>query len=174
MNSNQIMQCLTREKFTRDSFRGVFPRDLLAKRGHVLKNKNNSFVCNTANQNNSGEHWIAMYFDCEGKGEYFDSYGFAPNSDFAEFLDVNSQEWTFNTTPLQSPLTTVCGQYCIFWLICKGKAYNSDYVIDSLKCIDGDRHVLNFVNKHFSGVAKSELVNRRFMIDQISKSLHGK
>lgn len=170
MNTHQIMLCLSEDRLTRDAFRGVFAKDLLLKHGRVISGKDNSFVCNTADSRNSGEHWTAIYIDRDARGEYFDSYGFAPNEVFTDFLEKYCIEWTFNTTPLQSPLTTVCGQYCIFWLHGKGQSVKSDDIVEKLNVPDSDRIVLNFVNKHYSGITSSRLVDRRFMKDQISKS----
>lgn len=173
MNAHQIYSCLSQEKLTKDSFRGVFPRDLLFKHGKVLPNRNNSYVCNTAGKESPGEHWIAIHIDDEGLGEYFDSYGLLPNDTFACFLQSNCVSWTRSIIPLQNPLTTVCGQYCIFWLYSKGLGFQSECIIESLKrSNNADTCVLEFVNKHFSGVTKAhELLDRQFVIQQISRAM---
>ena len=173
MNSHQIHSCLIQDINTKDSFRGVFPRDLLFKHGKVLPNKNNSYVCNTACKESPGEHWIAIYIDDEGKGEYFDSYGLYPNDTFACFLQNNCHSWDRTIIPLQNPLTTVCGQYCIFWLYSKGLGFTTPCIIESLKnSYNSDTCVLEFVNRRFSGVTKRhELVDHQFVIQQISRAM---
>lgn len=173
MNAHQIHSCLRKERLTSSSFRGVFPRDLLFKHGKVLPNRNNSYVCNTACKESPGEHWIAIYIDNEGIGEYFDSYGLFPNETFACFLESNCVSWTRSIIQLQNPLTTVCGQYCIFWLYSKGLGFNSECIIESLKrSINSDSCVLEFVNKHFSGVTKRhELQDHQFVRQQIARAM---
>lgn len=141
------------------------------KHGIVLKGKDNSFVCNTADSHSEGEHWIAIYINSIGCGEYFDSYGFGPNRVFKDFLETYSHNWTYNTISLQTPLTTVCGQYCVCWLHAKGQGYDSETIIDNLNVCNSDKHVLDFVNKHFNGITKRQLIDRRFMRDQIAKAL---
>jgi hypothetical protein len=72
MDSRQIYSILCWDKDTSDSFLGVYPSDLLP-----LTNmpKNSALVFNTDPQDKPGQHWIAVYVDKGGKGEYFDSYG---------------------------------------------------------------------------------------------------
>lgn len=171
MNSHTIARCLTQDRFTNNAFRGVFPCDLLFKFAKILENTDNSYVCNTADSFSSGDHWIAIHINREGIGEYFDSYGLHPTDIFTQFLNFHSVKWTFNTTQLQSPFTTVCGQYCIYWLHEKGMGHASDIVMDNLKLLNGDKHVLDFVNKHYIGVAKKQLLDRVFLKEQISRVL---
>lgn len=171
MNSQQILLCMKQDIFTRDAFRGVFPCDLLMKYGRILPNRNNSFICNTANSRSEGEHWIGIYIDSDGYGEYFDSYGFRPSLIFTNFLETNCVDWTFNTMWLQTPLSTVCGQYCIYWLHSKGLGHDSDTIMNNLNVCNGDQHVLDFVNRHYNGVTKSRLINSQFIVAQISKRL---
>ena len=37
-----------------------------------------AYVINSESSSEPGEHWIAVYFDKHGRGEYFDSYGLSP------------------------------------------------------------------------------------------------
>ena len=37
-----------------------------------------AFVCNTDDGDEPGEHWIALYLDADGRGDYFCSYGLPP------------------------------------------------------------------------------------------------
>ena len=46
-----------------------------------------------------GAHWIAIYFDKQVKGEFFDSYGKHPihhNKHFLDFMNRNAVEWEHN------------------------------------------------------------------------------
>lgn len=172
MNSRQILTCMKQDTLTRDAFRGVFASDLIAKHGKFIQGQDNSYVCNTGDSATKGEHWIAIYINSKGVGEYFDSYGLSPLRVFSDFLKDNSSTWTkCNETALQSPLSTVCGQYCIYWLHCKGQGYSSQTIIDNLDVCNGDTFVLDFVNKHFSGQRTMQLMDRQFMKEQISLAL---
>ena len=58
---------------------------------------------------------MAMYVD--EVGDYFDPYGQAPQHvEFANFMNEHCSEWSANDRTLQSPLSTVCGQYCVAFL----------------------------------------------------------
>ena len=81
-------------------------------------------------------------------GEYFDSFGLPPlYPAFRRFLQDNCEEWTYNNKTLQSPLSTVCGQYCATYLLLwsRGvpminfvKTFNTDIVAN-------DRRVFNWI-----------------------------
>ena len=49
-----------------------------------------------------GEHWLAIYFDDDGKGEFFDSFGRSPGPYFANYMDKHSSTWIYNDTQLQN------------------------------------------------------------------------
>lgn len=171
MNSSQIFSCLKRHKTTSPHFRGVFPVDMLIKNAKVLKGKNNSYVCNTAVKNNSGEHWVAIFISASGEGEFFDSYGFPPNTTFSSFLDINCDSWVRTNVSLQSPFTTVCGQFCVYFIHERSCGRNISSILQTLKNSDSDKLVNSFVNNHFSGIEKHALFDSRFVLQQIAKSL---
>lgn len=108
MNTQQIDSVLRQDPYVEPSFKGVFSWD------RVPKFKTGSCVVNTAHSNESSGHWIALYIT-EHEAEYFDSYG----GDVPKTLKRKwkQKSWTSNPTPLQSPLSAVCGQYCIYYLI---------------------------------------------------------
>ena len=74
-----------------------------------------ALVCNTHNADQPGELWVAMYvYDV---GDNFDPYGQAPQHvEFANYMNEHCSEWSANNRTLQSPLSTVCGQYCVVFL----------------------------------------------------------
>ena len=75
-----------------------------------------ALVCNTHNADQPGEHWVAMYVD--EVGDYFDPYGQAPQHvEFTNFMNEHCSEWSANERTLHSPLSTVCGQYCVVFLM---------------------------------------------------------
>lgn len=68
-----------------------------------------------------GSHWIAIYIDVNGVGEYFDSFGRKPEGYHKKFLKRNAKKWFYNHQELQSYLTSVCGKYCLVYLYLKTK-----------------------------------------------------
>ena len=122
MDTLQIDRLLAMDPRTRSIFRGVVPKDGLSTTttDGVLPA---DFVCNTDDGDELGEHWIALYLDADGRGDYFCSYGLPPrHAAFCTFINEHCSEWTHNSKRFQSPLSNVCGQYCIAYVLfrCNG------------------------------------------------------
>jgi hypothetical protein len=75
MNTYQITRALEHDPVTNKQFCGVFPSDKLPQ---TIEKYPCGFVANTDPSNEPGTHWIAFYFPSEERGEFFDSYGHAP------------------------------------------------------------------------------------------------
>ena len=69
MDTLQIARLLAMDLRTRSIFRGVVPKDGQPMTVHALMV---AFVCNT---DEPGEHWIPLYLDADGCGDYFCLYG---------------------------------------------------------------------------------------------------
>ena len=113
MNSNVIGQLFVNEV----KFQGVFSADTLPISPHLL-------VCNTDPSTKAGDHWIAIHVDENGRGEYFDSFGRAPNEHFTRYMDTYCVRWTFNDKQLQSVVSAFCGFYVVVY--CKFKSKGLD------------------------------------------------
>ena len=50
--------------------------EMIKKR--LKEGKASSCVVNTSNENEQGEHWVAVHISDQGHTEYFDSYGLPP------------------------------------------------------------------------------------------------
>ena len=51
-------------------------------------------------------------------GDYFDPYGQKPqHAEFTNFMNKYCSQWSPNDHILQSPISTVCGQYCVAFLM---------------------------------------------------------
>ncbi len=100
-------------------FKGTYPRDMLPKINHLPS----GIVINTDPSNKPGEHWVAMYIDINGVGEYFDSFGLPPlHKEIVSFLEKNcSRGWLCNTITFQSMFSETCGMYCVLYLSSKFK-----------------------------------------------------
>lgn len=95
------------------SFLGVFPRDRIPN----VKKFPASLVINTDKAADSGEHWVALYLGEDKTANYFDSFGYPPmNSEIINFLFHNCSGFIYNDKLIQSPISTTCGYYCIFFI----------------------------------------------------------
>ena len=167
MNSAQIDSSLRRDPCTVDMWRGVFPLDKL-KGLPSSKSLPAGYIANTAPSTHAGKHWVAFYFTEDG-AEFFDSYGFAPaRPQMTKLLKAyGDKKWKRNKLRLQGNFSTVCGQYCIFYLTLRARGW-------TMKEIEGefgddternDGLVRKFVNKHFN--LNTEEINFDFIIQSV-------
>lgn len=105
MNTREIERFLQADTICRGVFQGVFSADTLPRKPRLL-------VCNTDESSKPGLHWIAIHVDTYGRGEYFDSFGRAPEKHFEDYMNKNCIRWTFNRKQLQSIISSFCGYYC--------------------------------------------------------------
>ena len=113
MQTDQISHLLSRDPM-------MCPYDVVAKDGlpEIIDTYPTAIVCNTHDADQPGEHWIAMYVDTKRRGDYFDPYGLEPQHiEFTNFMNEHCSEWAPNDRTLQSPMSTVCGQYCVAFLL---------------------------------------------------------
>ncbi|CAK1547556.1 unnamed protein product [Leptosia nina] len=77
-----------------------------------------------------GSHWVAIHVDKSRHGEYFDSFGRAPSGSHRLFLNRNCTMWNYNKRVLQDDWSSVCGEYCLFYIFFKvhGKSLD-DYIM---------------------------------------------
>ena len=124
-----------------------------------------------------GTHWIAIYFDEQMIEEFFDSYEKHPihyNKHFLDFMNRNAVEWKHNKIQLQSAFSTVCGQYCIYFLYhrCRKRSMSSivnSFVKDKLH---NDQLVYDFVRRKYRQVHSSLKQDINFVIKQLSRALY--
>lgn len=154
MNSLQIEKILSHDSRTRRYFLAVFASDELPRR---IKSYPACFVCNVDKSTEPGSHWLAFYLPSPDVVEFFDSYGNEPayfQGPISNYVSHFSRMMC-NPITLQSPVTAVCGQYCVFYLHgrCRGKTMKtilSEFVAENL-C--NDQRVYHFVAKRFRVVA---------------------
>ena len=162
MKSHQINEILSKDVFVGPVFLGVFPRDKLIQFG------DGALVVNTDPSTKPGEHWIAVFVK-NGSAEYFDSYG----SDTPKWLKRNWKNvtWTSNPIPLQSPLSAVCGQYCIYYLLhrVRGNDMNS-LLLNFTSDVDfNDRMVYDFIAERYD-FEDMKLLDTSGIISQLARA----
>lgn len=150
MNSLQIEKILSQDPVTRKFFLGVFASDQLPRR---MTHFPACFVSNVDKSTQPGSHWIAFYLPSPDEVEFFDSYGNEPlffRGSISDYVSHFSHV-TSNPLTLQSPVTAVCGQFCIFYVYyrCRGKSLKSFLSQFVSENICNDHRVYNFVAKRF-------------------------
>ncbi|SRR6266700_181399 len=127
-------------------FIGTFPRDGLPKRVATPC----SLVVNTDPSHGQGQHWIAIFIDKNGVGEYFDSYGLAPlYKEFIDFLNNNcSNGYFYNNKMLQCLTCVTCGHYCIAYIKIRtnGISYNEFIKLFTNNQLMNDKLIRKYVN----------------------------
>ena len=90
MNTFQLDQVLTKDPFTKGSFAGVYACDQLSS--IEINEYPKSFVVSTDLLGLPDAHWIAIHFDEQMKGEFFDSYRKHPIHYDKRFLDFMNRD----------------------------------------------------------------------------------
>lgn len=121
MNTKDINEILLKRI---PAFIGAFPCDAQIKDRHQGSTSScRSFIFNSDPANAPGQHWVALWVDSCGYGEYFDPYGLPPINDCLR-LQVNKLcfgGYVHNRCPIQniSVSSRACGQHCIMFILFK-------------------------------------------------------
>ena len=169
MDSLDIAQILKTDRYTKHYFRGVFPSDRLPRQ---YLPRPSALVVNTDPSTKPGQHWIAIYVTRNGVGEYFDSYGLPPVLPaLSGFLTRNASAVHYNPYRLQGPLTAVCGQYCLFFLLhrCRDISMNKILHFFTEDTSDNDFLVNDFVSGHFPN-SNTRVYDIPFVTRQIARA----
>ncbi len=165
MNSAQIHYVLHSDPCTKPVFRGVFPSDMLKEKLRSIGKQRRmtdlklpaAYVANTAPAAEPGTHWVAFWFSANTyeAPEYFDSYGRPPDRTLLTVAGAYGHKGKFarNDQTLQGRLTTVCGQYCLFFILLRSRGFTLQEIISMFNADSegwNDSMVTSFVNKHFS------------------------
>ena len=170
MDTHQISKILKNDRFTKHHFRGVFACDQLPKQ-YVPRLR--TLVINTDPSTKPGQHWVAIYITRDGEGEYFDSYGQPVKlPQVKKFLKKNVTRQRYNRQPLQGPLSAVCGQYSIFFLLqrCRGLSMTNITSLFSYDWRDNDILINDFIRTHFPHI-KTTVYDEQFLEKQIARAL---
>ena len=148
MNTREIDEALRRHPITKCIFRGVYSADEVPD----FTNLPSGCIVNTDASDQPGSHWVALYQDKPGVIETFDSFGrelgtYSPHlANLAKKNRIISQSYQ-----LQSDTSTVCGQYCIFFLLRRASHETYSHIIhlftDYMKA--NDVMVCQYVNHYF-------------------------
>ena len=162
MNSHQLTTILKQDRYTGPIFRGVYPINRLPP------HRNGFYIFNTAPDVHPGLHWIALFLKNDST-EYFDSYGGDPPSVLRHWGKKN--QWLTNPIPLQSPLTSVCGQYCLYYLLHRSRGIDlTTLLMDFGADVDvNDKLVYDFVEDHYD-LKHLTMVDTENVISQLAQA----
>ena len=182
MNNWEISTLMRTHPSTRSMFGGVYAKNTLPSVARDRKPV--GYIVNTEEDWKMGEHWICLYFPLNGLPEYFDSFNFKPLAEF-EFILGNTYRLPHSRIPsLQNYNTTVCGQYCLYYLCMRYvfnfsmddilrellylKMYEEDVgVLTSGKLLTvTDLYVNKFVERYFG--VEYDVFDERFLLDRLS------
>ena len=114
MKTRQLHLALTTNPHTYHVYGGIYPRDKLPR--YIAKSRPVAIIANTHKHFQTGEHWVAFFFNKDGRAVFFDSYGEPPRyPEFTTFLINNSMSYVYNTQRIQG-FDKTCGIYCLFFL----------------------------------------------------------
>ena len=151
MNTRDILSSLRNHPLTRNVFKGVYSANTLPNIRREKSKEAKAYVFNLDPSYLPGSHWVAVYSNRKGI-EYFDSYGLPPSTD--RIRRLLGSRCKYNTKRLQSFYTTVCGQYCLYfiWKRCHGQSMET--ILQSF----GENTTLNdlIVNSTVNNVFETE------------------
>jgi hypothetical protein len=161
MNTEEILSCLQQDRFISPCLAGVYPRDKLP----TTKTLPSAVIANTDVSAGLGEHWVAIYFPIEGEALYFDIYGLEPQQ--KEFISYIGSPYDHNDVQLQSPFSSACGQYAIFFtaMACRGCTMKQIQKGFSKNLPENDAVVTEFVNRNYD--MRTNAFNYEFLTKQV-------
>ena len=129
---------------------------------------------NTDPASKPGSHWVAVYIDSNKRGEYFDSYGRRPGIPaLVQLLNKNCRSWEYNQQPVQGLFSSVCGHYCVYFLL---QRVLTDIpmseilqIFDSECLEENDQLITDWLNENFD--LDTETYNIEFLLNQVCHAL---
>jgi hypothetical protein len=166
MKTGQILKCIRQDPLLTRYASGVYPSDQLP----AVEKLPSCFIANVDPTNEPGRHWVAIYIGADGVGEFFDSYGRAPTGPFEKYLKRNCKKVVHNSARVQGPLSSSCGQFCIYYLCHRVRGWTMKNIVSDF-CDNfslNDISVVEYVNKHFDVNAK--VYELDFIVSQLCKA----
>lgn len=124
MLETTIEECLNKDPITSKIFLGVFARNELPKKVEYPS----CFIFNSKPRHHHGEHWLSVFYDQEGQGTFFDSYGQSPNKfRMLAFMKKTSKlKPKYNNRRIQGD-SNFCGYYCMLFLLSTARGHGSKF-----------------------------------------------
>lgn len=130
MDTNQI-SCVLLDKLREHpdfSFIGVYAADQIPK---IIDCYPVSLIANIDPISLPGQHWVAFYLRSQNDFEFFDSFAL-PISIYTHLSHSLTGACThYCTYPIQSMRSTLCGQYCIYFLLNRARGQSFSNILAS-------------------------------------------
>lgn len=130
MYGSTISKVLTSDSWCKDIFKGLICKDVLPKFKRV-ETFPMLYIYNTASSDESGEHWLAIYFTSSDKVEFFDplsqsvsSYGLVKY-----FKTIGIKKLDYNTQPVQHFTSTTCGYHVLYFSLLRCRGFQFDFIM---------------------------------------------
>ena len=153
MDSRQIDSILQNEQTLNNiNYLGVFASDKIPR--EAIHTYPCCAVVNTMPHKDPGMHWVCFAKDRHNNGVYFDSYGYPPLKlkSVKTILDTCNY-WDYNNKQIQTLFSTVCGQYCIFFLSHYAKGFSLPHILELLNdagdTYSNDAFVFNYIGNKY-------------------------
>lgn len=160
MNTQQLLNVLKHDPYTSEFNCKVLPLN------HFLEysaTTSSLMIINYDTCDEPGSHWVAVFINKNKKIEYFDSYGMLPiySSVTEKLSDLSHNKGlAFNKIRFQGN-STVCGQYCLVYLLLKARGYSLKQVQNIFHktetFVERDLVANYFINEKFGQLFSSPL-----------------
>ncbi|CAC5384623.1 unnamed protein product [Mytilus coruscus] len=100
-----------------------------------------TYVVNTDNCNQKGNHWVAFHFPISGPPEFFYSLGGAPETyqqHFRNVLIVNGPQYRFSRCQIQPDISETCGLYFAYYVKMRCQRIKMEDVVNDFSLVDLD------------------------------------
>lgn len=156
----QLSKACQEDPFIQPVFQGVFAADQVPFQ-KLARLSNWAIIINTDPASRPGQHWVAA-MKRNGRCYFFDSYGNDP-SVYQRNIWRPFNRCERNTKDYQQTFSTVCGDYCLFFLrlFCL-KDFRPDFdhldqYFDEHRDSENDNLVHNIVHQWFPKILDEEL-----------------
>ena len=113
------------------------------------------FIVNTQTSDLPGSHWVCFFLSEKGPPEFFDSLGQTPQyyqENFENFLVNHGYNYLINSCPVQSPNSTACGYFCLFYAYLRCRGYSFENIMSKFSVLHLENNtdlVIKYVNYYY-------------------------
>lgn len=164
MNTVEIDQILYNDPYAGAVFQGTYPIDKLPRISP------GAYVINLSLASHPGTHWVCVYYT-ENCLEFFNSYGDKPPKRLLRWWG-HTKSYIHNPYRLQSPLTSVCGQFCTYYILHRCQGYTMNQIVSQFTTdVDhNDRQVYDFIRQRYD-LESVTLLDTKNVFKQVAQSL---
>lgn len=150
MNTYQLKCAIVSDVDLQRSVLGVFSSDELSQ---VHLPPGMGVIANTDVAGLPGRHWVAFFCNRKNSLEVFDSFGYS-EKELIVYFNKFMRNYAYiqsNEKRLQGDDTVVCGQYCLFYLMCRVRGFTMQQITDvfSEDYQLNDNFVYSFIDNRF-------------------------